>query len=563
MLKIKSILVSLLAVAALASCSDNGETTPGGGDEKGYDAAYMSISLSVPKASKTRAGSTETGALEAETKINEVYLILFDENRKVVNEKDEPPYYNILNSSHLSPDGTTPLEPFKVSPDTKYLLVIANPGAQMKAHIAAKVVKDATYADINTMFSVTEDNTAEDNLYLIEEIARVRAEDTNKGFTMINAGEFDDSDPSSANHKWKDDCLLDVSGSIIDASKYKTEAEAKADAVKNRAQLQIERLSAKMAVTLKGAAGADIEVLPAGAKFAFAKWTIDYVNSQFFPFAKKTKLTSPHTPNEYKTNFYTEDPNFASPNHRTGIILNQIKDYEPKVKWYDANEENVTDEKVKKVAYSTENTMAAADQKLGGATRLVLKANYVPNGYTMGQDWYQSSLNGVYTNYEMLIKLQEAYGIAKALDEDKRDAAQKALVISCEAFKTKLDGIYPAIASIADFAALTQTDLDNLGITNGGEIAKGTGVRWFQKSLNYYYYEVRHDNGALGHMEYGKYGVVRNNYYTLRLTKVNGAGTPWYPEVEEPEEEIDKEGAYLHFEINVAPWISWATDFEI
>ena len=563
MLKIKSILVSLLAVAALASCSDNGETTPGGGDEKGYDAAYMSISLSVPKASKTRAGSTETGALEAETKINEVYLILFDENRKVVNEKDEPPYYNILNSSHLSPDGTTPLEPFKVSPDTKYLLVIANPGAQMKAHIAAKVVKDATYADINTMFSVTEDNTAEDNLYLIEEIARVRAEDTNKGFTMINAGEFDDSDPSSANHKWKDDCLLDVSGSIIDASKYKTEAEAKADAVKNRAQLQIERLSAKMAVTLKGAAGADIEVLPAGAKFAFAKWTIDYVNSQFFPFAKKTKLTSPHTPNEYKTNFYTEDPNFASPNHRTGIILNQIKDYEPKVKWYDANEENVTDEKVKKVAYSTENTMAAADQKLGGATRLVLKANYVPNGYTMGQDWYQSSLNGVYTNYETLIKLQEAYGIAKALDEDKRDAAQKALVISCEAFKTKLDGIYPAIASIADFAALTQTDLDNLGITNGGEIAKGTGVRWFQKSLNYYYYEVRHDNGALGHMEYGKYGVVRNNYYTLRLTKVNGAGTPWYPEVEEPEEEIDKEGAYLHFEINVAPRISWATDFEI
>lgn len=563
MLKIKSILVSLLAVAALASCSDNGETTPGGGDEKGYDAAYMSISLSVPKASKTRAGSTETGALEAETKINEVYLILFDENRKVVNEKDEPPYYNILNSSHLSPDGTTPLEPFKVSPDTKYLLVIANPGAQMKAHIAAKVVKDATYADINTMFSVTEDNTAEDNLYLIEEIARVRAEDTNKGFTMINAGEFDDSDPSSANHKWKDDCLLDVSGSIIDASKYKTEAEAKADAVKNRAQLQIERLSAKMAVTLKGAAGADIEVLPAGAKFAFAKWTIDYVNSQFFPFAKKTKLTSPHTPNEYKTNFYTEDPNFASPNHRTGIILNQIKDYEPKVKWYDANEENVTDEKVKKVAYSTENTMAAADQKLGGATRLVLKANYVPNGYTMGQDWYQSSLNGVYTNYETLVKLQEAYGVAKALDEDKRDAAQKALVISCEAFKTKLDGIYPAIASIADFAALTQTDLDNLGITNGGEIAKGTGVRWFQKSLNYYYYEVRHDNGALGHMEYGKYGVVRNNYYTLRLTKVNGAGTPWYPEVEEPEEEIDKEGAYLHFEINVAPWVSWATDFEI
>ena len=33
--------------------------------------------------------------------------------------------------------------------------------------------------------------------------------------------------------------------------------------------------------------------------------------------------------------------------------------------------------------------------------------------------------------------------------------------------------------------------------------------------------------------------------------------------MEELQEEIDKKGAYLHFEIEVAPWISWGTDFEI
>lgn len=68
-------------------------------------------------------------------------------------------------------------------------------------------------------------------------------------------------------------------------------------------------------------------------------------------------------------------------------------------------------------------------------------------------------------------------------------------------------------------------------------------------------------------MEYGKYGVVRNNYYTLTLTKVNGNGTPWYPgdgpEDPEEEEDIDKLGAYLHFEIKVAPWVYWETNFEI
>ncbi|MEI3469401.1 MAG: hypothetical protein V8Q76_12215 [Bacteroides intestinalis] len=182
-----------------------------------------------------------------------------------------------------------PLEPFKVSFATKYLLVIANPGAKIEASIAAKVVEDATYSTINTMFSVTEDPTAGNNLYLIEEVARTNS------YTMINAGEFDDTDLQSDNWDWKADCLLDVSGSIIDASKYKTEAEAKAEAVKQRAKLQIERLAAKIAVTLKGTAGDEIEVLPVGAEFVFAKWTIDYVNSQFFQVYKNKVDISPFT----------------------------------------------------------------------------------------------------------------------------------------------------------------------------------------------------------------------------------------------------------------------------
>lgn len=35
------------------------------------------------------------------------------------------------------------------------------------------------------------------------------------------------------------------------------------------------------------------------------------------------------------------------------------------------------------------------------------------------------------------------------------------------------------------------------------------------------------------------------------------------PEDPDEEEDIDKKGAYLHFEIKVAPWIYWTTNFEI
>mgnify|MGYP006964454983 CR=1 FL=1 len=51
MLKIKSILVSLLAVAALASCSNENLEENSGveGGSSGYDVAYVSISLTNPK----------------------------------------------------------------------------------------------------------------------------------------------------------------------------------------------------------------------------------------------------------------------------------------------------------------------------------------------------------------------------------------------------------------------------------------------------------------------------------------------------------------------------------
>jgi hypothetical protein len=70
MLKIKSILVSLLAVAALASCSnENLEENPEVEGGAGYDVAYVSISLTNPKVPGSRASGEQT-ALEEESAIN-------------------------------------------------------------------------------------------------------------------------------------------------------------------------------------------------------------------------------------------------------------------------------------------------------------------------------------------------------------------------------------------------------------------------------------------------------------------------------------------------------------
>ena len=567
MLKIKSFLVSLLAVAALASCSKENDENPEVDGGKNYDVAYVSISMTNPKTTGTRA-SSEQPSSSAESKINELYVITFNSGKVVTKDADATGYATGLGSGTFGTNSgvTTPNTPIKVGTDTKYLLVVANPGTVLKNRLD-NISTGATYADINAMITVPTKLNQPSNAYLVEEVVHTN------GCAMINAGFFDDSDGDPANHAWKDECLLDVSDKIVLAKDHKTETQALNAAKSNPATLEIERLAAKLEVMI----GSPLEVGPFDddtnaslGQFDFGNWTIDYYNSLMFPFAKKTTTASSHTAGFYKSNFYTVDPNFTTAGgseYLTGLVKNVLDaaTREPKVEW--VSNSTVAGENCK---YCIENTMDEGFQKFGAATRLVLKGKYAPwpaGDFTLGEDWYRLPNGTNSVNFKSFADLLAAYTPAKAKAEADRTAQEKLLVTACELFYTQ---IQPALTinDPGDFASLTQAILDANNIPNGGELTKEEGcIYWYPKSLNYYYYEIRHDNAANDHMEYGKYGVVRNNYYTLKLTKVNGNGTPWYPgggpEDPDEEEDIDKLGAYLHFEIKVAPWVYWTTDFEI
>ena len=414
------------------------------------------------------------------------------------------------------------------------------------------------------MVTVPENNTKPNNAYLVEEVVH------SNGCAMINVGFYDD-----VNSKWEDECLLDVSDKIVLVSDYKSEAQAQNAAKSNPATLEIERLAAKLEVMI----GSPLAVGPfedgtnaSLGQFDFGNWTIDYYNSLFYPFAKKTTTASSHTTGFYKSNFYTVDPNFTTAGgteYLTGIVKNTLDatTREPKVEWVTES----TDAS-KKYKYCIENTMAEGYQKFGAATRLVLKGQYAPwksGEFTLGNDWYRLPNGTNSVNFKSFADLLTAYTEAKdkETNSEAMNSQEKLLVSACELFYSQIKSELTT-NDPGSFVSLTQAILDANNIQNGGELCKEEGcIYWYPKSLNYYYYEIRHDNAANSYMEYGKYGVVRNNYYTLTLTKVNGNGTPWYPgggpEDPDEEEDIDKKGAYLHFEIKVAPWIYWTTNFEI
>jgi hypothetical protein len=557
----KKILLSCAAMAALifSSCSENGKEGPIDGELGAGATAYFSIKIDNQSRGGLRA-SGELAGSAAENEIQTLYLFTFKEgaagglvNIPNATGSGSSPYTVIEPATTTLPHV---IAPFKVSADAKRLLVIANPGTKLLAaieNLAAGSLPEDLYKS-----AITAAQTGE-----------IRG---TFGFTMINKGTEDGTNSITSP-------LFNISAAVIPVSETMTEDQAKAAAEIARVTVGIERLASKLllktttpiaAPTRPGAAGTDA--------FAFSNWTIDNVNTTFFPFAVKDMLSVTHNQAaDYASNFYTHDPNFDT-EVGTGLISNRVDatTLQPNFFWENyygwktkssATETTADNE----IAYVIENTMAATSQKFGNATRVVIKGVYTPNGFTEGADWFAYA-NTFYKDIETVVA---AY---KAVIEDTPTGT--AFTRACDGFlaviRTKDAGLP------ANFADLTNTIFNNSAALTalagtGGELVKygnqpatqgvpptNPVLRWFDNGVCHYYYEVRHDNETDVQNAFGKYGMVRNNWYNLTLRSVTGPGTPWYPDVQfpggddpKPEDDIDKSTGYVAVTVEVAKWIFW------
>ena len=168
--------------------------------------------------------------------------------------------------------------------------------------------------------------------------------------------------------------------------------------------------------------------------------------------------------------------------------------------------------------------------------------------------------------------MQAVYNAAKAAGTP--DAAQQQIIDLCDQFYARI-----AVAATAqektvgaDFASITIAELD--GLKSGGEYSKPkagetVGVEYFQKGVCYYNILIRYDDEITAWMAHGKYGVVRNNWYTLTINSVKQPGTPWLPDKtdptdpENPGEDDDDQEAYLSVNITVNPWTTWSQGVDL
>ena len=94
--------------------------------------------------------------------------------------------------------------------------------------------------------------------------------------------------------------------------------------------------------------------------------------------------------------------------------------------------------------------------------------------------------------------------------------------------------------------------------THDSELNNLGKVAYYLDGDCYYYaapiqhFELDKPAGDITNDNYlGKYGVVRNNWYNIKINKVSAPGLP---EITDPEEPVEKEEGYIKCEINVLSW---------
>ena len=298
-------------------------------------------------------------------------------------------------------------------------------------------------------------------------------------------------------------------------------------------------------------------IVPAGVTCTFGNWALNVTNKSMFPYSEIVMPAGGSADTDYRI-----DPNYE----KAGFNVSQFNYLKVSDKGVlPADFSPMTDSK-----YCLENTMDHDAQTQAQTTAAVASAVYTPNSFTVGDSWFR--LLGV--TYKTLADLQAVYNAAKAAGTP--DAAQQQIIDLCDQFYARI-----AVAATAqgktvggDFASITIAELDDL--KSGGEYSKPdatagetVGVEYFQKGVCYYNILIRHDDEITEWMAHGKYGVVRNNWYTLTINSVKQPGTPWIPDKTDPteptnpgEDDDDKE-AYLSVNITVNPWTTWSQGVDL
>lgn len=569
-MKIKHLFGLAVIAAMTASCSSNedlGTAGPGTGtNEAGVGYAIFTINL--PSVSGTRAA--DAGGAEMNEGTEEEYAVKSATALIFQKYGSDEGSYKFVESVTLPIDGWKD-DPTDGITTTSKKLVAKLTNVDTKNDYSVLILLNNKNVNLPTVGQSYNDWNSKN--ILTPSVTDWAGSD---GFYMANAPLKGSADsPATLVH--------------IDKNKiYASETEANNSANDCAATVYVERGVAKMTVANPGtktvknkATSTDTQ-----SKVTFSKWALDITNKKTYAVHNIDGL-SKDFPAIWTTERFTgtnnrvywgTDPNYNLAGLNTADAVNDTKRKE-NFNFITAPSEinkDFTNTTNTNPVYCLENTFNLANMYQGQTTRVIFKATYTPKD-DAGNPLADKD-GTFYTIGNMTTILKEA-----ALETAVNTAATSVLP-GCTVDYTNLKTEGSHVITLTDIKVSTGKTLvadkvyigktgteivkeinDKLGLTDGGGRAEAmVGINTYLKGATYYIARVKHfgsltpwnsgeSYGDNNDKYLGRYGMLRNNWYELKVGNVYGPGYPGVPPVD-PTQPDDENEKYLSVSVKILSW---------
>lgn len=589
MVNVKNLFGMAVMATALVGCSSNDNLAPDGKDNVGKaGTAYAKFTIQLPTTNGTRAVDPNTGAdfnggTADEYAVKDAQLVIFEKPDASKGEGD----YKFVETVDIGN-----LEPWTDNTPNTGVTRYANITAQLKGvsldktgneYFALVILNNKDQTKVTLPTKGTTYSTW--NGAAIANAAAFLS--TSDGFYMSNAPLLKSGAPQT---------LVPIKGV------YSTKAEAQN---KPATTVYVERGMAKVTIGSTSFASKPVDATTSTIysedKVQITEWTLDVMNKSTYPVHTTTGLTDKFANIWSNERFYAgadpqrvywgTDPNYSTTLSDVDACKGEFYLLDREGNTYNGvTGSTVTWADQTKPLYCLENTFDIDNMKQGQTTRVVFKATYTPHnltstGVTTAADktffmignnpkiWTKANLEQQIAN-----KAKELLGttgtVTATISGDLLTGGSHLLktgnVTIQEGTVAKNDAI--------DFAALNT----KLGLNNTETDVNGNpkvGIKTYENGVCYYIARIRHfndaltpwssgketygDNNATNNASYlGRYGVLRNNWYDLEVTKFSAPGYPDVPVVN-PTDPDDEDTKFINVEVKILDWAKRSQSIEL
>ena len=329
-----------------------------------------------------------------------------------------------------------------------------------------------------------------------------------------------------------------------------------------------------------------------GDKVVIKSWQLDVTNKYTFPIHQanlKSKWSDiwttsrfyDNTSSAFKRVYWGTDPNYSGTDN---LNLTNCK-----AAFNMIDNAHVTGlAGVANPQYCLENTFDLDNMMQGQTTRVVFKAVYSPKTFAPNETFYKVA-NNTAVWHEADLKQQiltlaiKAMGITTTAEQEKYDVKLDAPTnnISGEAGQhfiktaniTFSDATGTYTSKVNDHVIKEINEKLGLSEADPTTHKEKVCISTYLNGEAYYIARIKHFNeltpwtagtayGSDNAAYLGRYGVLRNNWYSLSVTKISNLGYPEVPEVKPtvPDDENDK---YINVEVKILDWAKRTQQIEL